>query len=124
MGQVIPIEAGKRVRRDRRVRRIAALRERVVPALTGAVRLVGRLLLDIAWFVLAGGLRFFGRYIRIGLTLAVLVAVVVLGYEFVHHWRHPRNAIAAAVATIVLLCLREAFYRLERRALDYAPLWR
>ncbi|KVE33101.1 hypothetical protein [Burkholderia sp. TSV86] len=124
MGQVIPIEAGKRTRHDRRARRLAALRERVGPALAGAVRLVGRLLLDTAWFVLAGGLRFFGRYIRIGLTFAVLVAVVVLGYEFVHHWRHPRNAIAAAVATIVLLCLREAFYRLERRALRYAPLWR
>jgi hypothetical protein len=124
MGQVIPIEAGKRARRDRRVRRIAALRERVVPAIAGAVRLTGRLLLDAAWIVLAGGLRFFGRYIRIGLTLAVFVAVVVLGYEFVHHWRHPRNAIAAAVATIVLLCLREALYRLERRALEHAPLWR
>jgi hypothetical protein len=124
MGQVIPIQTGKRVRRERRLRRIAAMRERVAPVCSGAVRLFGRLLRDSAWFLLAGGLRGFGRLFRIVLTLAVLVAVAVLGIEFAHHWPHPRNAIVAAVAAIVLLCLREALYRLERRALEYSPLWR
>lgn len=124
MGQVIPIETGKRVSRGRLAQQVAAQRERVLPALAGAGRLVGRLVLDTAWLVMAGGLRFFGRYLRIGLTLAVFVAVAVLGFEFAHHWPHPRNAIVAAVATIAALYLREALYRLERRAREYSPSWR
>jgi len=121
MGQVIPIKTGKHVRR---VRRFAAVRERVAPAVAGAVRLIGRLSLDTAWFFIAGGLRFFGRYIRFVLTCAVLVALVALGVECFHHWPHPRNAIIATLATIALLGLREALYRLECRAYDYHPLWR
>lgn len=121
MGQVIPIETGKRVRR---VRRFAAMRERVAPVCAGAVRLIGRLLRDTAWFFIAGGLRFFGRYIRFALTCAALLALVAIGIEYVHHWPHPRNAIIATCAAIVALGLREALYRLERRAYDHPPLWR
>lgn len=121
MGQVIPIETGKR---SRSVRRAAALRQRVAPACAGVFRLIGRLLLDTAWLFIAGGLRFLGRYIRFALTCAVLVALVALGVEFIHHWLQPRNAIIAAFAAIALLGLREALYRLERRAYDYHPLWR
>ncbi|MEN8517778.1 hypothetical protein [Burkholderia sp. RS02] len=121
MGRVIPIEAGKHVRRARRV---AALRERIAPTLAGTVRLIGRLLQDSAWFVAACGLRMLGRYVRIVLTFALLVAVAVLCFEFAHHWPHPRSAVVAAVATIAVLCLREALYRLERRAREYSPFWR
>ena len=121
MGQVIPIETGKRVRR---ARRFAALRERVAPVGAGAARLIGRLLLDTAWFFIAGGLRLFGRYMRFALTCAVLVSLLALGVEFVHHWPNPRNAIIADVAAIATLGLREALYRLERRAYDDPPLWR
>ncbi|TXC85546.1 hypothetical protein [Paraburkholderia azotifigens] len=121
MGQVIPIETGKRVRR---MRRFAVVRERVAPVCTGAVRLIGRLLLDTAWLFIAGGLRFFGRYIRFALTCAVLVALVALGVEYFHHWPHPRNAVIATCAAIALLGLREALYRLERLASDHPPLWR
>ncbi|KVP19758.1 MULTISPECIES: hypothetical protein [Burkholderia] len=121
MGQVIPIKAGKHARRARQV---AALRERIAPAFAGAVRLIGRLLLDSVWFVTACGLRILGRYFRIALTFALLVAVAVLCFEFAHHWPHPRNAIVAAVATIAVLCLREALYRLDRRVQVYSPFWR
>ncbi|MEM5387848.1 hypothetical protein VSR68_30300 [Paraburkholderia phymatum] len=123
MGQVIPIKTGKRVHR---ARRFAAVRERVAPVCrTGAVRLIGRLLLDTAWLLfIACGLRFFGRYIRFALTCAVLIALVALGVEYFHHWPHPRNAVFATCAAIALLGLREALYRLERLASDYRPLWR
>jgi hypothetical protein len=124
MGQVIPIETGKRVRRDRRLRRMAGIRVLVAPMCIGTVRLIGHLLRDAAWVLVAGSIRVLGRYIRIALTLAVLAAVVMLGIEYAHHWPHPRNAIVAAAAAIAALCLREALYRIERRALDYSPLWR
>ena len=121
MGQVIPIETGKRVRR---VRRFAALRERVAPVCAGAVRLIGHLLLDTAWFLMAGGLRLFGRYMRFALMCAFLVSLLALGVEFFHHWAHPRHAIIAAIAGIATLGLREVLYRLERRAYDDPPFWR
>ena len=121
MGQVIPIETGKRVRR---ARRFAAVRERVAPVCAGAVRLIGRLLLDTAWFLIAGGLRLFGRYMRFAVTCAFLVSLLALGVGFVHHWSHPRNAIIAVIAAIATLGLREVLYRLECRAYDDPPLWR
>jgi hypothetical protein len=121
MGQVIPIETGKRVRR---ARRFAAVRKRVAPAGAGAVRLIGRLLLDTAWFFMAGGLRIFGRYVRFALTCAFLVSLLTLGVEFVHHRSNPRHAIIAVIAAIATLGLREMLYRLERRADDHPRLWR
>lgn len=121
MGQVIPIETGKRVRR---ARRFAAVRERVAPACAGAVRLIGRLLLNAGWFLIAGGLRLFGRYMRFALTCAFVVSLFALGVEFFHHWPHPGNAIIAVLAAIATLGLREVLYRLERRAYAYPPFWR
>ncbi|AKK25112.1 hypothetical protein [Pandoraea oxalativorans] len=124
MGQVIPIETGKRVHHDRRLRRMAKILARVSPMCVGTARLIGRLLRDTAWVLVACSMSVFGRYIRIALTLTVLVAVVMLGVEYAHHWLHPRNAIVAAVVAIVALCMREAVYRIERRARDYRPRWR
>ena len=113
MGQVIPIETGKRARR---AQRFAAVREPVAPACAGAVRLIGRLLLDTAWFFIGGGLRLFGRYVRFALTFTFLVSLLALGVEFFHHWSNPRHAIIAVIAAIATLGLREMLYRLERRA--------
>lgn len=121
MGQVIPIETGKRVRRTRR---FAAVRERVAPVCAGAARLIGRLLLDTAWFFIGGGLRLFGRYVRFALTCAFLGSVLALSIEFVHHWPHPRHAIIAVIVAFATLGLRDVLYRLECRAYDDPPRWR
>lgn len=121
MAQVIPIETGKRVRR---ARRLSEARGRVAPVLAGAGRLIGRLLLDIAWLIISAVIRVFGRYMRFALTVAFLVSLVAFGVEFFHHWPHPRFSIIAVIASIASLGLREMLYRLERRAYDYHPLWR
>ena len=121
MALVIPIEAGKPVSRARRFAQACGY---VAPVLTGAARSISRLSLDIAWLIISAAIRLFGRYMRFALTIAFLVSLGAVGVEFFHHWPNPRIAVVAALVSIASLGLREALYRLERRAYDYPLLWR